>query len=143
MLLPDFQQNWIPQLNDEGFIFLILFIVDYLHLDDLPAEGEKIRSFGISSLDRGDYSVCKSSTPSCCKQTLGHFCCTDKLTAFLFTPWTCLKKKTHKQEQDSQPQQIIITNLLSVKAEAQVSVPNETVDRCLRHWLTKMHGTEV
>lgn len=36
VFLPDLQQHRLPQVDGEGFVLLILLIVNDLHLQDLP-----------------------------------------------------------------------------------------------------------
>ena len=38
LFLSYFQQDRLPQLNDEGLVLLILFVINNLHLNDLPVE---------------------------------------------------------------------------------------------------------
>lgn len=41
MFLPDLQQHRLPQLDGEGLVLLVLFIIDDFHLDNLPVFGKK------------------------------------------------------------------------------------------------------
>lgn len=43
MFLPYLQQNGLSQLDGEGLVLLILFVVNDLHLDDLPVEKRRER----------------------------------------------------------------------------------------------------
>lgn len=43
VFLADLQQNGLSQLNGEGLVLLILFIINNLHLDDLPVKKQRER----------------------------------------------------------------------------------------------------
>lgn len=43
VFLPDLQQHRLPQVDGEGFILLILLIVNDLHLQDFPVVDKDIK----------------------------------------------------------------------------------------------------
>lgn len=40
VFLPDLQQHRLPQVDGEGFVLLVLLIVNDLHLQDFPVVGK-------------------------------------------------------------------------------------------------------